>query len=260
METCEPFDARDDYQYTEFYSFESLPSYNETAEMDEYWHTEETTLHSYAQYYYDESIYGDIDGPYPHDQTTAFYTSEEAIENVADVANAPLDFSVNQNTIPTTLVPYGDLFEAVGRIHSGSIVPPPRGSMRTFAFTITDNKRMLTVADTSTAPNMIPKSVLSDCGYKMTRPSDMKFVNTDNLLISPIGICDDFSFHLRGLHFTIKVYVCEKAAFQLLLGNHFLWSAGATLTPAITTTSQRTYTCPFFKGRTRSFQSVLVEL
>jgi hypothetical protein len=53
----------------------------------------------------------------------------------------------------------------------------------------------------------------------------------DNLPITSIGICDDFAFTLGGLSFTIKVYVCEKAAFQLLFGNHFLWPAGAALFP-----------------------------
>src|SRR6202023_986075 len=96
-----------------------------------------------------------------------------------------------------------------------------------------DNKKMLTVADTGTAVNVIPKSTLEHTGSKMTRPPDQKFLTTDGITISPLGICDEFKFQLGGIQFTVKAYICEKAGFQLLLGTHFWWSVGAALFPRL---------------------------
>jgi hypothetical protein len=202
---------------TEFYAFESLPWYDAMAESDQHWHQEETSLHQLSQNYYDENKYGVNDG-----HTTAFYAQEEVTPQ----------FTVNQVSMPDTHVSYGDLFEAVGRVSAGPPVPPPRGSMRTYAYTL-DDRKMLTVGDTGTAINLVPKGVLEPCGFKITRQPDQKLLTTDGITISPIGICDEFIFKLGGVQFTIKTYVCERAAFQLLLGNHFWWSVGAALFPRL---------------------------
>src|SRR5277367_1978337 len=70
-------------------------------------------------------------------------------------------------------------------------------------------------------------------GCQIDRPTDLHFVSTDTLTSTPTGVCDNFVFNLGAVRYTTKVYVCEKAAFQLLLGNLFLWSIGAVLFPRV---------------------------
>jgi hypothetical protein len=114
-----------------------------------------------SQYHYDDTKYGHPD---PFSSST-LYSGEE------DRSTGLLADSVNQATFPTETpeASLHDVYEAVGRIHTGPVVSPPRGSMRTYSYTVRDNKRMLTVMDTGTAPNLIPKSVLLECGYQINR-------------------------------------------------------------------------------------------
>jgi hypothetical protein len=72
-------------------------------------------------------------------------------------------------------------------------------------------------------PTCFRKVVLPDCGYKITRHSDMKFVSTDNLHISSMGIssCDEFS--LLSEDYTR----CMSVRRPRFLWNYFLRSVGA---------------------------------
>lgn len=207
--------------YTEFYSFDSLPWYNET--FDDHWQEEQQELHLLTQYHYDESKYDTVaESP----EVTEMYVHETAMEK--PVSN----FAVNQTNLPDSPVSFGDMFDAMDRVLTGPVAPPPKGSMRTYTYTL-DNKKMLTVGDTGTAVNVIPKGTLEPAGFKITRPPDQKFLTTDGITISPLGICDEFNFKLGGIQFTIKIYVCKCAGFQLLLGTHFWWSMGAALFPRL---------------------------
>jgi hypothetical protein len=215
---------------TDFYSFDTLPWYDETS--DDHWRREEAESHMLVQYHYDDVKYGSVALPMQSD-TTEFYTHE--IETDKDTLP---NFAINQTNLPDSPISFGDMYDAMGQVLSGQIVSPPKGSMRTYTYTL-DNKRMLTgkrmltVGDTGTAVNVIPRSVLQPTGFKITRPPDQKFLTTDGITISPVGICDEFIFRLGGIQFTIKTYVCERAGFQLLLGTHFWWSVGAALFPRL---------------------------
>ena len=218
------FDTKDGTDFidtTECYAFETLPWFDKDEEMDNHWKQEEAMLHSYSQFHYDYSKYGQDPPPV---SDTEFYSAETELQQLHHSVPVP-------PPEPESDISAADVSEAISNIQSGPIVPPPCGSMRTFTHTVDDNKRMLTVLDTGTAPNLIPRSSLIGCGYKIDRPTDLHFVSTDTLTTTPIGVCDKFMFNLGDVCYTTKVYVCEKVAFQLLLGNYFLWSIGAVLFP-----------------------------
>lgn len=214
----------DQEAFTEFYSFDTLPWFDNV--MDEHWHSEQMELHLLTQHNYDESKYGTS-----CDHLTEFYTHEPETEEA--VSNFTINHTtINETTLSDSPVSFGDMFEAVGQVMTGPVVPAPRGSMRTYTYTL-DNRKMLTVGDTGTTVNVIPRSILDPMGFRISRPPDQKFLTTDGITISPVGICDEFSFRLGGIQFTIKTYVCERAGFQLLLGTHFWWSVGAAMLPRL---------------------------
>src|SRR5579859_175797 len=148
--------------FTEFYSFDSLPWYEENEESDYHWHQEEAELYSLSQYHYDIAKYGPSD-KMRNDEPGEFYVHEMESNEQPPIPTCLVEHS---SLSPIT---FGDMFDALGQVMSSPVVPPPRGSMRTYAYTM-DNKRMLTVGDTGTAVNVIPKSVLEQTGNKVTRP------------------------------------------------------------------------------------------
>jgi RNase H-like domain found in reverse transcriptase/Reverse transcriptase (RNA-dependent DNA polymerase) len=51
------------------------------------------------------------------------------------------------------------------------------------------------------------------------------------MFTEPLGICNNFQFHIGNVVYSTLVYVVCKASFQLLLGTEFIWKAGITLFP-----------------------------
>ncbi|GAO49753.1 hypothetical protein G7K_3895-t1 [Saitoella complicata NRRL Y-17804] len=94
-----------------------------------------------------------------------------------------------------------------------------------------DGQDMLTVFDTGTSCNVILRSTLVACGYKISSASDVHFTMVEDKNTYPIGIVDRFFCRLNGQDYIIKVYVIESASFQLLVGTKFMWLIGASLFP-----------------------------
>lgn len=212
------YQMKPDEAFTDFYAFDTLPWYDET--QDEHWHQEETELHLLTQNHYDECKYG---VPSAQLTTTEFYAQEQ---------ESPQTISLDEPNLPDSTISFEDMFDVMSKVMSSPVVPCPRGSMRTYTYTL-DDRKMLTVGDTGTAVNVVPKSVLQGTGLAITRPPDQRFVTTDGITISPLGICDEFRFRFGGIQYTVKAYVCERAGFQLLLGTQFWWAVGGALFPRL---------------------------
>jgi hypothetical protein len=159
-----------------------------------------------AQYHYDDVKYGSVALPMQSD-TTEFYTHE--IETDKDTLP---NFAINQTNLPDSPISFGDMYDAMGQVLSGQIVSPPKGSMRTYTYTL-DNKRMLTVGDTGTAVNVIPRSVLqaSKSPGRLTRSSSPPTASQLVLWEFAMSLSfdwEEFSSPSRRMYVNVLVFNC----------------------------------------------------
>lgn len=92
-------------------------------------------------------------------------------------------------------------------------------------------QQLLTVWDTGAVVCIVPMSTVIQTKTKWQKGSDINFLMADGLETSPIGIAEKFVFKLESKYFAVKVYIVEKANFQLLLGTEFMVAVGAALFP-----------------------------
>lgn len=99
----------------------------------------------------------------------------------------------------------------------------PSSVLQSFTHT-TGGQKMLTNWDTAALLSLVPLSTVRALNLNFTPWSDVSFVVANGSQMAPIGYCANlqFSFPDSPLMFGEKVYVVDKAPFQLLLGIRFL--------------------------------------
>ena len=104
------------------------------------------------------------------------------------------------------------------------------GSMRTLTKSVS-GKEQQTVLDSETGVCVVPMTTIEKNGFRINRSSDVVLSGADQMESTPMGICDSFQFRINDVTYMVRVYVVKQATFALLLGNKFLWAAGAALFP-----------------------------
>ncbi|KAF8456192.1 hypothetical protein BGX38DRAFT_66639 [Terfezia claveryi] len=95
----------------------------------------------------------------------------------------------------------------------------------------TRGQQLLTVWDTGAVVCVAPRSTMDQTKTKWKKGSDINFVLADGVLTSPIGVAERYVFKLQEKSFAVRVYVVERASYQLLLGTEFMVATGAALFP-----------------------------
>jgi hypothetical protein len=108
---------------------------------------------------------------------------------------------------------------------SGETVGSPTGLMWSVTQT-SRNEDMLTIFDTGAVKNAVTRHTITAVGCKWSEKVDISFVNAVGVKYKPLGMCHEFPFKIGKVKFKTKVYVLEKAPFQLLLGMTFLHATG----------------------------------
>lgn len=92
-------------------------------------------------------------------------------------------------------------------------------------------QQLLTVWDTGACVCVAPLSSIVQTNTKWSRGADVNFVMADGVLKEPLGVAEKFVFRISNKYFAIRVYIVDKANYQLLLGTEFMVTTGCGLFP-----------------------------
>ena len=116
------------------------------------------------------------------------------------------------------------------RIQLPKVSDDPSGPVWTIT-TTRGGQDMMTIIDTGAVKAAVTRHTVEASGQKWTEGSDVKLIKADGTSYSPAGVCEEFSFRMGELQFSVKAYVVDRAPFQLLLGTQFMWATGAGVFP-----------------------------
>ena len=186
--------------------------------------------------------------PPPNFNTTPEYRTEGPIE-IVDEANTTLlddktvDFPLLNNILHPRIEPEVIVTAtATNDIITEEIQPPsftitdgrvadePTGPVWTVT-TTNNNREMMTIIDSGAVKAVVTRRTIEAARFDWEPGSDVKFIKADGTSYEPEGVCTSFQFFMGTLKFTTKVYIVNKAPFQLLLGTQFLWATGAGVFP-----------------------------
>lgn len=109
-------------------------------------------------------------------------------------------------------------------------VPKPAGCLWAMSET-PKGQQLLTVWDTGACVCVAPVSSMVQTKTSWTKGSDVNFIMADGVLKEPLGVAEKFVFKLRDKFFAVRVYVVDKANYQLLLGTEFMVTTSVGLFP-----------------------------
>jgi len=115
-------------------------------------------------------------------------------------------------------------------IQSPKVSEDPSGPVWTIT-TTRSGKGMMTIIDTGAVKAAVTRHTVEATGHKWSEGADVKFIKVDGTSYSPAGVCEEFSFLMGDLQFSVRDYVVDRAPFQLLLGTQFMWATGAGIFP-----------------------------
>jgi hypothetical protein len=186
--------------------------------------------------------------PPPNFNTMPEYRVEGAIEIIDETSTTLLDDktvdfpllnnilhpSTEPEVIVTTTVMKDMVAEQIQApsfiIADAKVADEPTGPVWTVT-TTGNNREMMTIIDSGAVKAVVTRRTIEAAGFAWQPGSDVKFVKADGTSYEPEGICTSFQFFMGTLKFTTKVYIVNKAPFQLLLGTQFLRATGAGVFP-----------------------------
>ena len=222
-----------------FYAFEVKPQraklFDPPVDSDVIWDDTQFVNASAYYYYNDERQFPQP--PFP--PTAAVHNLVTQLPPpptppVLDVSTTPVPPTIATTAAPFTTKPSAESINSTLTSVETMLTAPPAGraagSMRTITKSVTGDSQS-TVLDSGTGVCVVPLVTIEKSGFSISRPSDVVLAGADLMESTPLGICDAYQFRINDVAYMVRVYVVKHATFALLLGNEFLWAAGAALFP-----------------------------